>query len=106
MTATTRISQTVALSSFANLSRQNSRNSIGAVGGPTRRATTIGFSGSTISDSGNGLALFGVGGLIEVQGSASNNRIYRVTTSAAGALDVTPALTTESAGALVTVKAY
>lgn len=98
----TRISQRV-VDQSGNVSRANSRTWNRNPGGPTRTATTISFNANTISDSGNGLALFGVGGLIEVRGSASNNRVHRVTTSAAGALGVVPALTTESAGASVTI---
>jgi hypothetical protein len=74
-------------------------------GGPIVKTTTISFSGTTISDSGNGLAVFAtyVGNTIEVRGSASNNRTYLVTAAAAGSITVGQALTTESAGALVTI---
>ncbi|CAB4126760.1 hypothetical protein UFOVP78_15 [uncultured Caudovirales phage] len=74
-------------------------------GGPILKATTISFSGNTISDSGSGLGAFGtyVGNTVEVRGSASNNRAYVITAAAAGSLTVAQALTTESAGALVTL---
>ena len=95
----------------SNRSRSNSRSIQQDPGGPTYKASTISFSGNTISDSANGFAPFAsyVGNSIEVRGSASNNRVYIVTSYAAGALGVTTfpgaasACTTEAAGALVSI---
>ena len=73
----------------------------------TRTATTISAStGGTIADSGNGLANFVVGQNVKVTGfsNASNNRIYRITSVAAGSIGVSPApAVNETAGASVTI---
>lgn len=63
-------------------------------------AATISFSGSTISDSGNGLNVFGIGNLIRITGTDFNNGLYAVTanTSTGATLTVDDTFTTETAG--------
>ncbi len=71
------------------------------------KAITISFTTGTkiIADSGNGLAFVKTGDLIKVSGSASNNGYFNVATGGTSAQIVTTeALTTEAAGALVTVE--
>lgn len=101
----TRRSQRLNQSAGGNLSRAPSRSTERDPGGPVLKGTTISFTAAgTISDSGNGLAIFPVGMDIEVRGSASNNRRFVVQTSAAGALTVLPGVVvTEAAGAGVTI---
>lgn len=68
--------------------------------------TTISFdnAGSTIDDSGSGLAGF-TPGLLHVYGSgASNDGVYRITAVTAGSLTVEPAPSTEAAGATITLR--
>jgi len=71
---------------------------------------TISFSATTgnhILDSGSGFvtAGFEVGDKVIVSGSANNDGVYTVTAVAAGDLTVTETVTTETAGASITVKA-
>lgn len=76
------------------------------VGAKTVTATTISFTSTTIADSGNGLGAIPVGASVWVTGSstASLNRRYKVTASAAGALTVSPApATTASAGDTIVI---
>lgn len=103
----TRAGQTLRQGASANGSRSNSRKIERDPGGPVLIAATISFTNAgTISDSGNGLALFVAGAEIEVRGSASNNRRFVVQTSAAGSLTVLPGVVvTEAAGATVTILA-
>ena len=66
--------------------------------------TTISFtSPGTISDSANGLAIFAVGDVILVRGSASNDSVYTVVTAVAGAITVNEPVATEGAGATVSI---
>ena len=76
------------------------------LGAPTVRGTTVSFTNpATIADSGNGLAVFPVGALLEVQGSPRNSREFRVTASAAGSLTVVPAVvTSEAATPIITLR--
>ena len=77
-----------------------------AVRGP---ATTIAFvdggaGADTITDTGNGLAIFATGDLIVVSGSASNDGTYAVVSAVAGTITLASGtLTAESAGASVTI---
>lgn len=72
--------------------------------------TTVSFDNATkqIRDSGNGLlaAGFRVGDKVTVKNSANNNSTFTVTVVAAGALTVSEAITTESAGATIFVGAH
>jgi hypothetical protein len=73
-------------------------------------ATTISFAtaydGGTISDSGSGLGSFAEGQTIGVTGSTSNDGSYVIQTVSAGSLVVKgPTMTTESAGASITLNA-
>ena len=101
----TRQPVTIGYGASADTSRSNSRGTERDPGGPIYKAATISFSGNTITDSANGFGRFAtfVGALLEVRGSASNNRMYLVTAAGAGALTVRQNLTTESAGAAVTI---
>ncbi len=66
--------------------------------------TTISFTASdTIGDTGNGLGIFAIGDLIRIEGTASNDGIFEVLTVAAGTLTVVETITTESAGASMTI---
>lgn len=79
----------------------------GGVGTPRVAGTTIGFTGSTITDSGSGFteaAGFAAERMVEVRGSASNDGRYYVTGRADGELTVERAVTTEAAGAAVKVR--
>jgi hypothetical protein len=100
----TRASNSRAQSAAGNLSRADSR-STNLDKGLTRTATTIAFTApGTITDSGNGLAVFAAGQRVRVIGSARNSRPWTVATSAAGTLTVTPTLlTTEAAGPTITL---
>jgi hypothetical protein len=77
------------------------------VGSVERTATTIGFTTATktIADSGNGLGYLKVGDQIQISGAAqgANNGIFTVQTVAAGSVTVAEAVTTEAAGASVTI---
>jgi hypothetical protein len=65
---------------------------------------TISFSApSTISDSGSGLGIFAEGNVISVRGSASNDGIYTVNATGAGSITVTEPITTEGAGASISI---
>ena len=68
-------------------------------------AATISFENSTqsIDDSGSGLGNFNVGDIVRVEGSASNNSDYIVTTVAAGSLGVDRGVVQESAGNSITL---
>lgn len=103
----TRIPQTSGFGASSNRGENNSRTISRDPGGPNIKATTISFSGNTISDSANGLGVLAVyvANAIEVRGSVSNNRLYTCTAVAGDGSTVTVAqsLTTEVAGALVTI---
>jgi hypothetical protein len=103
----TRSPQTSNYGAAGNTSRATSRTISTDPGGPIYKAATIGFSGVTISDSASGLGKFSgyVGNTIEVRGSARNNREYLVSAVASdgSTLTVAQALTTEAAGATVTI---
>lgn len=74
----------------------------------SKTASTIAFTSTGITDSGNGLAPVAVNSYVWITGAATpaNNRRYRVTASAAGSLTLSPAPnTTASAGASITIKA-
>lgn len=60
-------------------------------------ASTISYSGNTISDTANGLAIFPLG-LLGVSGSLYNNHIFTATNVTAGAITVAETLITEAAG--------
>lgn len=69
--------------------------------------TTIGFnntSGRIYTASGTDFSALVTGQWIKVSGSASNNRYFRITSTAATGLAVTPAPTTEAAGNTVQMK--
>ncbi len=68
-------------------------------------ATTISFTASdTIADSGSGFGIFAVGDLVEIEGTASNDGIFELATVAAGSMTtVGGGITTESAGASMTI---
>jgi hypothetical protein len=101
----TRSPQTSNYGASGNSSRANQQTISTDPGGPIYKAATISFAGHTISDSANGFAPFAglIGQALEVRGSASNNAIYTMTAYAAGALTVAQSLTTEAAGAGVTL---
>jgi hypothetical protein len=64
-------------------------------------ASTISFSGTTISDSASGFT-FAIGDKILISGSTSNNGVYDITASTSSSLTVS-ALVTETAGQTVTI---
>lgn len=102
----TRTQRSVALGASANLSR-SAQGTVNRDPGGSLQGTGISFTASdTIADSGNGLAIFTAGRVIEVRGSPDNSRTFRVETSAAGSLTVSPAtVTTEAAGPTITIAA-
>lgn len=106
MSSGTRIENTRATSEQSVIPSQTLTRGTTRVAGSNRLAgTTIGFGATnTITDSGNGLAIFGVNEVIEVRGSADNDGEYIVSASAAGSLTVTPGTSTESAGASVEIR--
>ena len=70
----------------------------------TLTATTISFTSTdTISDSGNDLAQFLAADYIEISGSASNDGVFLISTTSAGTITVPSGITTEGAGASVTI---
>lgn len=82
-------------------------------GGVDIKAATIAFVDSdpdTITDSGNGFVTAGLasGDVISVRGSASNDGIYTIDTVAAGTITLvsTDALTAESVGNTITIRAF
>lgn len=99
----TRESQRSTASAAANISRRTTRLFTGDKGGPNVAGTGISFTATnTIGDTGNGLAVFGVGEMVQVLGSPLNSRPLRVVTSAAGTLTVLPAVVqSENAGAAI-----
>ena len=99
----TRESQRSTASAAANISRRMTRLFTGDKGGPNVVGTGISFTAAdTIGDTGNGLALFGVGEMVQVLGSPLNSRPLQVVTSAAGSLTVLPAVVqSEVAGASI-----
>lgn len=103
----TRRTNGIKRSAAGNMSRRRSGSFTIGVGGETRAGTGIAFSNpATITDSGNGLAIFPIGQSIEVIGSPANSRTYIVQTSAAGTLTVQPALlASEVAGAAISIRA-
>lgn len=102
---TTRQRQTNASSASLNSTRRQHSSFSQDKGGATVKGTGISFtSGATIADSGNQLGAIPVGARFRVQGSPSNSRVWRTTAVAAGSITVVPAMvTTESAGALITI---
>lgn len=80
-----------------------SNQSYRPVDGSVIIATDISFTApATIASAGSGFGLINVGDNIEINGSASNNRVFMVETASAASITVSPALvTTESAGATV-----
>lgn len=102
--------------SVGNRNRRINRFGSQAIGSGNRtskrhkevRGTTIGHDDvptpSEITDSGNGLAGFEVNEVVETQGSANNEGPDIVQTVAAGALGVDDALTTEAAGAAISIR--
>ena len=72
----------------------------------TVSATDISFtSPSTISSAGSEFGVFAIGDEITISGSANNNGSYKILTQSASTLTVTAAnITTESAGASVSIK--
>lgn len=70
-------------------------------------AATISFASSTkvIADTRRGLARFGTGAILKITGSTNNNGYFTVATGdTAASLVVSEALTTEAAGATVTIE--
>ena len=67
--------------------------------------TTISFTApDTIGDTGNGLAIFGIGERIRIAGSTGNNAIFEVLTSSASTLTVVEqSILTEAAGPSITI---
>jgi len=103
----TRIRQLFPLSAALNNTRRNNNRQAGDKGGPVVAATDISFtSPDTISSSGSGFPSSSlVGQIIEVAGSAANSRQWRVVTNSASTITVAPTqITTESSGALITIR--
>lgn len=102
---TTRIRNGKAQGGAANTSRASQRRATQNKGGVLKGAGISFTNPATIADSGNGLAIFAAGSVIQVEGSPKNSRRLRVTASSAGSLTVSGgALTTESAGAAITLR--
>ncbi len=103
----TRISQRISQGASA-LDSRVMQTRIDRVGGPTRTATTISFTGpGTIADSGNGLGNFKVGMSIRVFGSTVNDGDYIAKTVAAGSITIETVngvgLKTQIAGPTITI---
>ena len=81
---------------------------VGTSSGITVTGTNISFDAATntINHAGNGFASFPVNKMINVAGSASNNRVFLVTGVTAGTLTISPStpVTTEAAGASISVR--
>lgn len=73
---------------------------------PTLTGTGIAFvAPDTITDSGNGLAVFNAGQMIEVSHATLNSNIYKVKTVAAGTITVYEQIVAdEAAGALIELR--
>ena len=95
-----RISQTVSLGADANNSRRTQSKIERDIGAGDYQALTIAFAApGTITDSANGMGLYGVNDTFEVRGSGLNSRRYVIATTGAGSLTVLPAvIQTEAAG--------
>jgi hypothetical protein len=102
----TRTTNGIKKSAAGNESRKRVTSFSGDKGGPNVRGTGIAFVASgTITDSGNGLAVFKVGQSIEVLGSPLNSRTFVVQTSAAGSVTVLPGVVqSEDAGATIAIR--
>ena len=100
-----RLRNNTCLAAISNLSRAFTTN-FNRRDDATVTATDISFTNpATIASVANAFGVFTAGQLIRVKGSASNNRDFTIVTAAEGSLTVTPGVvTTESAGATVTVR--
>ncbi|MCX7378456.1 MAG: hypothetical protein NTY94_17130 [Alphaproteobacteria bacterium] len=103
----TRTRQTVASGASLNATARQHTSFSADKGGANVKGTGISFtSPGTIADSGNGLGALRVGARIRVAGSPKNSRVWRVATSSAGSITVTPSqVTSEAAGAAITITA-
>lgn len=102
----TRIRQLISRSGSLNLTRSTSTRLTQNLGGLNVTRTDISFTApDTISCAGSAFPTISVGANIEVTGSASNNRVFKVLTSAAGTITVEPSqVTTTGAGALIDIR--
>lgn len=102
----TRVSNGSKRSAAGNVSGRRSGSFNADRGGGVRVGTGIAFTApGTITDSGNGLAIFRPGQAIEVSGSAFNSRRFVVGTSAAGTLTVLPGIVQSAvAGPSITIR--
>ena len=102
----TRVRQLISRSGSLNLSRRSDSRNTQEKGGFNVQGTDISFtSPDTIASAGNAFPSFTVGSNIEVMGSASNSRVFKVVTAAAGTLTVEPALVTSVvAGPLIDIR--
>lgn len=94
----TRKSNNFSRSGGLNDTRVDSRRYTRDLGGANKIATTLAYSSGSLTDSGNGLALFTAGQRVRVQGGATGNRTYIMGTVAAGSIALTPAPADLSAG--------
>ena len=102
----TRVSNGLKQSAAAEKSRRNVNVVSLDKGGTVVKGTGISFTAAgTIGDTGNGLAVFGVGQAVEVSGSPLDSRRFVVQTSAAGSLTVLPGMVqSEDAGAAIIIR--
>lgn len=94
-----------ARSGALNNTRADTRRKTRDLGGANKLATTLAFSGGSLTDSGDGLAsgVFVAGQRLNVQGLATGNRNYIMGTVAAGSIALTPAPADNAAGAAVNI---
>ena len=103
----TRVRQLISNSANLNNTREQMSRPTQDVGGLNETATDISFTSTdTISSAGSGFPTFTAGTLIQVIGSPLNSRVWQVVTSSASTITVLPAqIQTESAGALIDIRA-
>ena len=102
----TRVRQLYSRGASLNDTRGQSSRPTQDKGGLNVLGTDISFTApNTITSAGSGFPTFSVGANIEVIGSASNGRTFKVVTSSASTITVEPAqVTNESAGALIDIR--
>lgn len=98
-----RQSQTVSLAAAANYSRSTQSKIERDPQAGDIQLTTISFTApATISDSANGLGIYGVNDAIDVRGSSLNSRSWIVLTAGAGSITVYPSgIQTAAAGPVI-----
>lgn len=100
----TRKSNGFARSGALNETRRGSDRTMGDEGCANIQGTTLAYSSGSLTDSGNGLAVFTAGQRVSVKGGSTGNRTYIAGTVAAGSIVLTPAPADLAAGSAMYVR--